>query len=431
MNFPSDRVTIAAQRPSTAGNQICHRVQSIQRQQKLFSNLSCFQPGNQFSKVHFVANAHSVHVERWLTLLAQTSASVQIDTANVVPAFTNSVLSTRPLVPDWLRIPMTLRYLLGGLVLRLSSRTEAENPLVAHCASGNGFMAWLSGQKYVIVAYGTEIFSARERGYLYRWLMKRILQGAQRIADCSPECTMVLREQFQIPAEKIYSFHLGYDEEHFCPVSSIVRMNLRREARLPVDEPVWVINRRTRPLYRTREVVQGFLRYCESGGTGRLVVLSGDHDPDYTQSIRNALQNHPHGDRVVVVRRMLNPAEFAAWMQLSDFSISVPQTDNFSISILESMGCGTVPILSNLTGYDELRECRPIRWMTDYDPTDFARMFANTAASWPARQDAERNECIRFVQARYSTEKAIRDIADFFLGNPLLKHETQSAKRVA
>jgi len=405
------------------------RFESMERQQELASDLDCFRPGKELSLIRFIANAHSVHVARWLALLAHTRATVEVDTVNPVPAFSNEYVSARPLLPAWLKIPMTFRYLLAGLALRFSRSRPSADIALAHCASGNGFAAWLSGQRYLIVAYGSEIFCANQRGFAYRWLLRKILQGAERIADCSPECTKVLREQFDIPSDRIYSFHLGYDEKHFRPIEHSKRMELRRDAQLPVDEPVWVVNRRTHPHYRTHEVARGFLEYCQRNVRGRLILLCGDHQADYTQSVCEIIRSHSEGHRITVVKQMLSPVEFAAWMQLSDFSISVPRTDNFSISILESMGCGTVPILANLEGYNELKSCRPVRWMAEFEPSDFTKMFAESAASWPAESGAQRNECFRFVQAGFSTENAIRDIAAFYLGVPRQKNELM--KRVA
>jgi glycosyltransferase involved in cell wall biosynthesis len=354
-------------------------------------------------------------------VLSHTQATISIQTANPVPAFKGVFASALPLVPSFLKIPMTLRYFVAGLVARFTNANSSNGPIHAHCASGNGFIAWLSGRKYLIGTYGSEIFDAPRRGFLYQQLMKRILQGAERIADCSPECTKVLREQFGIPAEKIYSFHLGYDESRFHPVSLSERLQLRRHAQLPDDEPIWVINRRTDPHYRTNEVVAGFLDYSSRDPSGRLIVLCGDHQQQHADQICGMVAAHAQGSRVSVIKQMLTPDEFASWLQLSDYSISVPRSDNFSIAILESMGCGTVPILSNLSGYDELRACRSVRWVERFEPIDFSEMFAKTASSWVDDRQSDKEECVRFVQAGYSTEKAIRDIAAFFLGTPLVK----------
>lgn len=399
---------------------IRNEFESLKRQNELAPELACFRAGGELARIDYFAHPHGLHVARWLKILSHTQASVCIDTANPVPAFSGPIVSARPLVPRFLKVPMSLRYLIAGLVARFRG-SRSSVPVHAHCASGNGLIAWLSGRKYLIGTYGSEIFDAPRRGFLYCWLMKRILQGAERIADCSPECTRVLREQFGIPAERIYSFHLGYDESRFRPLSHQQRMQLRRDAGLPEDERIWVINRRTDPHYRTQEVVAGFLDYCRTNPSGRLVVLCGDHQPQYADRIAEMIASRPEGHRVVVIKQMLTPDEFAAWLQLSDYSVSVPRTDNFSIAILESMGCGTIPILSNLDGYGQLRECPPVRWMEGYDPNDFCEMFVATSATSSKELQADKNECFQYVRAGFSTEKALHDLAAFYLGTPLVK----------
>lgn len=403
--------------------------EGIQRLPELATELSCFGPGQPLSSIRYMANAHSVHVARWLKILAHTKTTISIQTANPIPAFSNGFIDCVPLLPGWLKLPMVLRYALGGLVMRFRGSSRKGGIIHAHGASGNGFMAWLSGQRYVIGIYGSEIYCADERGRVYRWLIEQILQGAERISVCSTEGAKILEEEFNIPRERLYFFHLGYDDVNFRPLDRSERMTLRRERGLPLNEPVWVINRRTHPHYRTHDVVNGFLQYSQSGGPGRLVMLCGDKDAEYTRTICDGLKSHPFGDRVVVVEQMLSAKELASWLQLGDYSVSVPKTDNFSISTLESMGCGTVPILADLEAYCLLRPCQPVRWLSQYEPSDFAGIFTETAKSWVTSIDAQRMECHRFVQDGFSTEGAIRDTAAFYLGEPL--RHTTNRKRAA
>jgi hypothetical protein len=404
--------------PTAFADHVRNRFESIERQHELASELDCFRPGHELASIRFIANAHSVHVARWLTLLSHTKTKIEIQTANPIPAFSNEYMSARSLLPGWVRLPMVVRYLLSGLILRFTGSRSKSTLVHAHCASGNGFVAWLSGQPYVIGAYGTEIFGSNQRSFAYRWLLRKILQGADRIQVGSPECTKILCEEYNIPAERIYCFHNGLDERTFHSVSDQRRMQLRRDAGLPVDEPIWIVNRRTHPHYRTQEVVDGFLKYCQTGGKGRLVLLCGDHQPDYTKAICEMAQSHPEGSRITVVERILSHTEVATWLQLGDFSISVPKTDMFSVSTYESLGCGCVPIVSNLDAYNPLRFCNSVRWMTQFQPNDFTNTFIETAKAWPTPHDASRKDCLRFAQEGFSSENAIRDIAAFYMGAP-------------
>lgn len=395
---------------------------AVKRQKKLGADLKCFQEGGSLSTIHYIANANSIHVAQWLNLFAHTDVKIVMQTANPSFDYSNECLTSTRILPNWLKLPMLARYFLSGIVLRFSRPVKA-GLMHAHSASGNGFVAWLSGRPYVIGAYGSEIFGSHERGPVYRWLLGKILRKADRIQVASTECTKVLQELYGIPKEKIYCFHLGLDEKIFHGVDDERRNELRQAAGLPIEEPVWVVNRRTHPHYRTQEVVEGFLKYCESHSSGRLALMCGEHQPEYTDQIREIVRNHPRGNRVTIIDRMLSHPEVAGWLQLADFAISVPKTDMFSVSTYQALGCGAISVLSNLESYDPLRSCSPVRWMDQFDPDDFARMFHETSSTWPTLYNAQRQVCLRFARERFSTEKAIRDIASFYQGIPFAEDE--------
>ncbi len=430
LNAPEPAIADAkVTQPLPFADHIRNQFESLKRKPELASDVTCFRPGEALSSIRYIAHAHGLHVARWLKILAHTKTRITIDTANPVPEFSNEFVAVVPLLPRWLRVPMAVRYFLSGLVLRYLVSCPPNELIHAHCASGNGLVAWMSGRRYVLGTYGSEIYGAKQRGKIYCWVLKQILQNAERISVGSAESIKLLVEEYGIPKERIHFFLLGYDETSFHPVGHFERMRLREERQLPTDEPIWVVNRRTDPHYRTMEVVNGFLQYCQDNARGRLILLCGDKHQEYTKAIRNVIEAHPAGHRVTLVERMLAAEEMACWLQLGDYTLSVPKTDNFSISTVESMGCGTAPIVSNLVGYSLLRDCPAVRWMSRYEPADFAFMFAETAKSSPAALEAQRKVCVQFVQEGYSTEGAIHDIVEFYLG--VRKRQVEFLKRAA
>ena len=157
---------------------------------------------------------------------------------------------------------------------------------------------------------------------------------------------------------RLYCLHLGLDDSCFHGVSESQRMQLRRDVNLPTDEPIWIVNRRTHPHYRTHEIVKGFLDYTGRSPRGRLVLLCGVHQPDYTQSICELIKSHPEGQRVTVIQPMLSFKEVASWLQLSDYSISVPKTDMFSIATYESAWLWGGTDCADLEAYRPLTACK-------------------------------------------------------------------------
>jgi glycosyltransferase involved in cell wall biosynthesis len=284
----------------------------------------------------------------------------------------------------------------------------------AHCASGSGFVAWLSGRPYIVTTYGTEVFGARERGRLYRWMIARVVRNAALLTATTPRMAQVLHEEFGVPLARIRTFSLGIDTDQFHPVAPATRATLRREEGLPADEPCWVINRRSLPLYRTGEVISGFQRYCDTHPHGRLVVLSGDQDPVYSRQLRELVAASPHSGRVQFVDEFLAPPQVARWLQRADFAISVPRTDQLSTSILEALGCGAVPILADLPAYAPLHACPGIVRASDCTPAGFQDVFTSTAG-WESRLlEARRAACVTFVQEHYSERVFLPDVAALY-----------------
>ena len=94
--------------------------ESLQRKPELAADLDCFRTEGELASISYIAHPHGLHVARWLKVLAHTGTTVEVETANPVPAYAGEYAACHPVLPAWLRIPMTLRYLLCGLALRFS-----------------------------------------------------------------------------------------------------------------------------------------------------------------------------------------------------------------------------------------------------------------------------------------------------------------------
>lgn len=365
-----------------------------------------------------IANPYSVHVDRWLKLFRRAGIDVRIETAERSGTRLPTAAPVEFLVPDWLSGPMVVRYLWAGAAA-LRRRRRPGEVLHAHCTSGSGFIAWLSRTPYIVTTYGSEIFAADDRGRLYRWLIRRVLRRARLVTATTPRMAETLQQHFDVPADRIRTFSLGYDADVFMTVDEAARERLRRDLDLPGDERVWVVNRRSLPLYRTVEVVTGFLSYCERHAVGRLVVLSGDDDADYTRQLRSLIAASPAGTRVQIIREFLPPEDVAAWLQAADFAISVPRTDQLSTSILEAMACGVIPVLSDLDAYRPLLACPAIERVQDCSPVGFARMFMRQALLDETELSARRRACAEFVRTHYAEAGVVTQVRALFGLPPL------------
>jgi glycosyltransferase involved in cell wall biosynthesis len=356
-----------------------------------------------------IADPYSFHLIRWLRLFRLAGIGARFETASAPRTGGPEGVPISFLCPRWLRRPALVRYLWAGLVARRRLRATGEL-LHAHCAAGSGFAARLSGCPYVVTTYGSEIYDTAERGRLYRWMVHLVLHGATLVTASTPRMAEALQENFKLPAERIRTFTLGFDADVFQPVTPTGCEKIRRQLGAVPHERLWVINRRTLWIYRTAEVVSGFLRFCDDHPQGRLTVIDGDADAQYSREVRGLIDASKHRHRVTVVREFLTPAGMAQWLQAADFAISVPQTDQLSTAVLEAMACGAVPLLSDLRAYDPLRDCAPIRRISDCTAAGFTRMFAETSRIPQDELARQQGACARFVSEHFSEESILDEV---------------------
>ncbi|WP_199611289.1 glycosyltransferase [Flocculibacter collagenilyticus] len=324
--------------------------------------------------VNWLANPHSPHVRHWVDICQK------IEDINIViwhihhkkqPChFTANNVQMKCIVPSWLKfLPESFQYILLGLQLRV---TKNQNLIHAHNTSGYGIAALLSGFRFGVTTYGSEIFSAQNKSYLYKLILQRVLKSASFITSTSSTMTSSLNNIFHIPNKQISTFSLGVASTfHF---SHIERAKVRNALKLDSHDKLFVINRRVTPLYRTEQVLRCFMKAFKGESRFKLLVLAGDADPDYLALLRNKYQNN----EITFKCEFLSQEELSSILSASDFFISTPKSDQLSSAILEGITCESVPILSNLASYAPVKKASFLVDNNNFEPsltTTFLKLY--------------------------------------------------------
>jgi glycosyltransferase involved in cell wall biosynthesis len=278
--------------------------------------------------------------------------------------------------------------------------------LHAHCTSGNGMVAWMSGHPYIVTTYGSEVILAQRRGRLYQWLIHRVLRGAERITATSQHMVDVLVRDHGIDQQRIHLFDLGLNTEVFHPPTPDAIAPLRAQHGIGCQEPVWVSVKRAIPTNRTIEVVDAFAKYCEDHPQGRLVIICGDDVSAYSNQVKQYIAESSHAERIIVLDKWLTAPEVAGWLQLADFAVSVPVSDQMSNAVLEAMACASVPILLNIDGYGSLKERGAnVLWLDDCQVESLVAAF-QTSAGWSSTELATRQQAAAsFIDEHYANRQ--------------------------
>ncbi|NDY93433.1 glycosyltransferase [Ideonella livida] len=215
--------------------------------------------------------------------------------------------------------------------------------LAPHYLTSHGTLAWLAvrlgGVQARIAgsAWGSDILVTPRRSRLMRALTRRVLAACTLATSDSQHMT---RQMHGLGAGEVLTFPFGLEQ---MPELAAVRA--------AKDDRLCFANRGLEPLYAPHRVLDAFAALAGVWPEARLVMA---HDG----SLRAALQARVAADpllasRVQLVGR-LDTATQAGWYARARWYFSLPQSDSVSVSVLEAMAHGCIPILSDLPANREL-----------------------------------------------------------------------------
>jgi glycosyltransferase involved in cell wall biosynthesis len=166
-----------------------------------------------------------------------------------------------------------------------------------------------------------------------RWLTSRVLRDA---AVCTSDSAHMAQAMRELGAREVMTFPFGLDALPVAPAA--------KEPRL------FFANRGLEDIYDPRRVLTLFASVAAAWPDARLVVANSG-------SMSDALRGQAAGlglaDRVEFVGR-LDAATQSAFYARARWYLSVPRSDSVSVSVLEAMAHGCIPLLSDLPANREL-----------------------------------------------------------------------------
>lgn len=211
--------------------------------------------------------------------------------------------------------------------------------LAPHYLSSHGTLAWLAvrwgGVRARIAgsAWGSDILVAPVRSRVMRWLTRRVLRACTL---CTSDSAHMAERMRALGAIEVMTFPFGL--ERLPPAS-------------PGKDPaLFYANRGLEPIYAPERVLEVFASLAIGWPEARLVVANDGSLRDKLQAESKAMGL---AQRVAFVGR-LDVAAQAAHYSLATWYLSLPRSDSVSVSVLEAMGHGCIPILSDLPANREL-----------------------------------------------------------------------------
>ena len=281
--------------------------------------------GRRESHLALLGDASSVHVQRWAREMQARGWRVSLVTARPQPieGVEQILLSRVRRSSDWLwRVGEAKRAI----------KQLSPDIVHAHYVTSYGYLAARAGrQPLVMTAWGSDLLVTPQQSTLKRWLTAWTLRRARLVTGDSQDLLAVARAFAPgVPAQLV---HWGVERSRFAPVPWRDK---------PADEAVSL--RSWEPNYRIDAILRAFAQVRARRPGARLHLLGGGSQEGFLRKLADdlALKDavHFHG--------RLDDAGMAGVLARCKLSISVPQSDATSVSVLESMACGLAVIASDL-----------------------------------------------------------------------------------
>lgn len=217
--------------------------------------------------------------------------------------------------------------------LRRIIRRRRVDLLHAHYVTVYGALAALAGSvPKVLTAHGSDVLLAREKRY-NRLVIRAVTARMDRITAASPQVAAAL-VALGAPAGRIETFQYGVDLRRFHPP----------DAPRSLAGPLRVVStRRLEPLYRVDLLLMALSRMTCRGRMETLVAGGGSEE-ERLGRLAWSLQLE---DEV----RFLGPLDeegVAGALRSADVYVTTAPTDGASLSLLEAMATGLLPVAPDI-----------------------------------------------------------------------------------
>lgn len=302
-------------------------------------------------RIATLSNASVGHTARWVEYFRGRGHDVGVWSLEPGPADLGvHVLPSAP-------APGVLRYPMAVPALRRALAAFAPDLVDAHYVPNYGLMGALAGRRpLAVTAWGSDLLVAGPRNALQRTRARWVLQRADLVLADAENLGAAARA-LGAPAARVRVVPWGVDLARFRPGDA-------REPELLLS------TRMHEPVYDLPTLFAGVAPVLAARPRARLVVAGdGTLRPALERLARDTLP----ADRVTFTGR-LTPEAMAEWLARAGVALSASHSDSTSLSLLEAMAAGAVPVVSDIPGNRE--------WVADGDG---ARLFAPGDAAGVSR----------------------------------------------
>jgi glycosyltransferase involved in cell wall biosynthesis len=311
-------------------------------------------------RICLLSNAWSIHTRRWATFFRKRGHEVHIiskggfhgESIEGVKLHLIKKFTERPGI-----ISEFLNYVYLYFQVRKIIRIINPDIINAHYVSIYGVLASAVGfHPCVATVWGSDVLQDIDRSFLIRLSVLRSFSKVDRITVAVDGLQEHLTDNLGVDRKKVEKIPWGVDLSVFHKGYEGDVKEVYSDLGIDSDSHIILSSRSAHRIYNIESIVKSIPLVLESRDDVVFIFLQGFGESEYMLQIESLIQEIDVQDNVRLICREVSPHEMAILNNASDAFISIPKSDQFGLTILEGMACGSVPIVSRLSNYSQYLE---------------------------------------------------------------------------
>ncbi|KPU45366.1 GDP-mannose-dependent alpha-(1-6)-phosphatidylinositol monomannoside mannosyltransferase [Oxobacter pfennigii] len=291
-------------------------------------------------KICYLANATSIHTQRWAKSLSSRGRDIEIISFDKAEIEGIKVHYIEPVKRERNRLPYepkNITYIAKALKVRELIKKIKPDIVHAHYATGYGLTGALCNiHPLIISTWGTDIFDAPRKNKIFENIVRYNLKKADYIIATSKA---LADETMLYTDKKLEIIPFGIDIEKF---------NVERHK----DDTVitFGIVKSLEEVYGIEYLIRAFEKIYKKYGNLRLLIVGGGNLYDKLKIMCAELKIE---DYVTFTGKVLN-TEVPIFLNEMDIFVMPSIRESFGVAALEAQACGVPVIASDVGGIPEV-----------------------------------------------------------------------------
>ena len=284
-------------------------------------------------KLLFLADGSSCHTKKWVNYFAQKNHECHLLSLEKIAEVTAEIYYIRPK----LKI-RGLKYISSYFQVKRVVENMKPDLINALFVPNYGFLgALLNFKPLVVSAWGSDILISARKSSLHKLRAKFVLNKANLILSDSNILTEKIVE-LGVDRKKILTFPLGIEIDKYIKPKEVK------------DTLTILSTRRFEPVYDVRTLIQAIPLVLEKSKRKVRFIIIGSGSQ--SKQLKGFAHNLELQDKVIF-KENLSDEELIQTYGDSDIYVSTSLSDSTSVSLLEAMASGLIPVITDIPGNRE------------------------------------------------------------------------------